>query len=85
MKTTPLVEIFPEADLPNVSTRATLFSTIAMEKSLRMSDAIPKRQLATAEVRQRTKKICWQKKPARYGDLFLGPYNPKGLRGSSSS
>ena len=50
-----------EADLPTVATRTTQLSTIAMEKSLRMPDTHPRRQIATTKVRQRTKKSSWRK------------------------
>ena len=39
---------FADADLPTVATRASQLSTIAMEKFLRMPDANPGGQLATA-------------------------------------
>ena len=68
-----------EADLPTVATRATQVSTIAMEKSLWMPDTNPQKQIATAEVRQCTEKKSRRKKPARSGDLSLGPHNQKGL------
>ena len=54
--TTPVDAILAEADLPTVATRATQLSIIAVEKSLRMPDTNPRKQIATAEVRQRTKK-----------------------------
>ena len=46
--------ILVEADLPNAATKATRITTIDMEKSLRMPDKSPRKQIATAEVRQRT-------------------------------
>ena len=51
---------YTEADLPTAATRATQLSTIAMEKYLRMPDTNPKKQTATAEVRQRLKKTRWR-------------------------
>ena len=59
--TTPVEAILAEADLPTVATRATQLSTIAMEKSLRMPDANPGKQIASAEIRQRSKKTSWRK------------------------
>ena len=54
IKTTPVEAFITEADLWTVATRATILTTMAMEKSLRMHDANPRRQIATADVRQRT-------------------------------
>ena len=56
IKTTPVKAILAEADFPTVATRATQLSTIVMEKSLLMPDTNPRMQIATAEVRQSTKK-----------------------------
>ena len=83
IKITHVKVISAEADLPTIATRATQVSTIAMEMSLWMPDANLRRQIATAEVRQCSKKTSRRKKPARYGDLSLGPHNQKGLWGSS--
>ena len=60
IKTTLAEAILADADLQAVATRATQLSTIAMEKSLRMPDTNPRKQVATAEVRQRTKKRSWR-------------------------
>ena len=54
--------ILAEADLPTLATRATLLSTIAVEKSLLMPNTNLKRQITTAEVNQHTKKTSWRKK-----------------------
>ena len=62
IKTTAVKAILAEADLPTVATRATLLSTIAMEKSLRMLDTNPRKQIATSDASQRTKKTSWRKK-----------------------
>ena len=51
IKTTPVEEILAEADFPTVAARATQLSTIAIEKSLRMPVAYPRRQIAAVEVR----------------------------------
>ena len=53
--------ILAEVDLQTVAIRATQLSTIAMEKSLRMPHTNSRRKIATAEVRQRTKKTSWRK------------------------
>ena len=60
-KTTPTEAILAEAFLPTVAKRATKFSTIAMEKPLRMPDTNPRRQLAIERVCQRTKNKSWRK------------------------
>ena len=62
IKTTPVEAILAEFEHPTVATRATQLSTIAKEKSLRMLDTNTRKQIATAEVRQRTKKTCCRKK-----------------------
>ena len=55
IKSTPIEAILAETDHPTVATRATLASTMAMKKSLQIPAMNPRRQIATADVRQRTK------------------------------
>ena len=62
IKTIPVEAILAEADLQTIATRATQLSTIAMEKFLGMPDTNPRKQIATAEVCQCTKKTNWRKK-----------------------
>ena len=68
----PVKAILAEVDLPTVATRATQLSTIAMEKSLLMYDTNPRRHIATAEVRQCTKKTSWRKKAS---EIYLWVHN----------
>ena len=42
-----------------------------------MPETNPRRQIATAEVQQRTKRLVVERKPARTGDVNLGPHNRK--------
>ena len=51
IKTTHVEAILVQADIPNVATRATQLSTIAMKKSLLTPETNPRKQIATAEVR----------------------------------
>ena len=62
IKTTSVEAISAEAHLPTVATCATQLSTIAMEKYLLMPETNQRRQIATAEIRQLTKKTSMRKK-----------------------
>ena len=63
--------------LPTVANRATQLSTLAMEKSLRMPDVNPRKQIATAEVGQRTKKTSWRKKVSELWRKIFGFTQPR--------
>ena len=54
VKMTPAEAILAEADFPTIATKATQLCTIAMEKSLRMPDMNPIRQLVRTKVGLRT-------------------------------
>ena len=56
IKTSPVEAILAEADIQAVATGAAQLRTIAVEKSLQMPDAYPKSQVASSEVRQRSRK-----------------------------
>ena len=71
MKATSDEAIIAEADLPTVTIKATQLSTIATEKSLRMLDAIQRRQIVTAQVLLRTKKSSLMKKASDVWRLIL--------------
>ena len=60
-----------------VASRATQLSTIAMEMSLKMPDTNPRKQIATVEVRQRTKKTSWRKKASEVWRSIFGSTQPK--------
>ena len=62
IKATPVEAIAAEADLTTVATKATQLSSIAMEKSILMPEANPRRQTATAEARQHTEKTTKKEK-----------------------
>ena len=82
VKTTPVKGILAEDDLPTVATRATQLSTITMESILRMPDTNPRKQIATAEVRQHTKKTSWRKKANEVWRTIFGSTQPERLHGS---
>ena len=74
---TPVDAILAEADLPTVSTRATQLSTMAMEKSLGMPDTNPRKQIATAEVLQHTKRASWRQKDSKVWRSIFGSTPPE--------
>ena len=72
IKTIPVEAILSEADLPTVAIRAMQLSSTDIEKSLLMPDTNPRRQIATVEVRQRTKKTSWRKKASEVWRSIFG-------------
>ena len=75
--TTHAKKISAQADIPTVATGATQLSTIAMEKSLWMPDTNPRNQIATADVRQPTKKKSLRKKASEAWRSILGSIQPE--------
>ena len=72
IKTTPVEEIMAEADHPTVATRATQLCVIAMEKSVRIPDANPRKQIATSEALQRMQMTCWRNKASEVLMSIIG-------------
>ena len=62
LRTTPVEAILAEANLPSIKTREIQLSTIAVEKSLRITRTNQRHTTATQQVRKRTKKPSWREK-----------------------
>jgi ribonuclease HI len=60
VKTTPSESVLIESNLPTITSRAHQITTIAIEKSLRLDDSNPRRQLVEAPKVSRTKKTDWR-------------------------